>query len=219
MTEFDRTDLNRISRLPKRGHYDRETVYGILDEALICHVAFVEDGQPYVIPTLHARSGDDLLLHGASTSRMLLHAAAGHPLSIGVTLVDGIVLARSIFHHSINYRSVVLFGQGGLVEEPEAKLAALAAFSERLLPGRWADSRQPNPVEMKATAVIRIPIEMASAKVRVGPPGDDEEDVALPHWAGVLPLRQAVGEPLPAPNLAEGIALPDYLQAFMAEHR
>ena len=164
-----------------------------------------------VIPTLHARDGDQILLHGATTSRLLRYAATGAPLCITVTLVDGLVLARSIFHHSINYRSAVLFGCGVLIEDEAAKLAALARFTEKLIPGRWDDARMPNAVELKATAVVAVTIESASAKIRTGPPKDDEEDYALSVWAGVLPLHQSVGEPLPDPAARTEIRVPDYI--------
>jgi nitroimidazol reductase NimA-like FMN-containing flavoprotein (pyridoxamine 5'-phosphate oxidase superfamily) len=212
---FPRTSQNTIKRLPQRGHYDRAIIYPILDAAFVCHVAFVQDGQPFIIPTLYARQDDSLLLHGATTSRMLRHAESGGALSIAVTLVDGIVLARSVFHHSINYRSVVAFGHGHLVDEPEAKAAALAAFTEKLLPGRWDDARSPNSNESKATAVIAVEIESASAKIRSGPPGDDEEDLALPVWAGVLPVTQHFGAPIPAPELSPEIPLPEYLRNYL----
>lgn len=217
MTQFERTDKNRVRRVPQRGHYDRETVYAIVDAALICHVGFVQDGQPFVIPTLHARRGDELLLHGASTSRLMQLAAAGAPLCVTVTHVDGIVLARSVFHHSINYRSAVLFGEGRAVTDPDEKMAALAAFTERLIPGRWQDARPPNETELKATAVIALPIETASAKIRTGPPGDDEADYARDTWAGVLPLAVHAGPLQPDPLLADGIPVPDYLQKMVTD--
>lgn len=200
--------------MPKRGHYDRETVHAIIDEALVCHVAFVSDGVPTVIPTLHARRGDELLLHGARTSRMLQHVAAGNPISVAITLLDGIVLARSVFHHSMNYRSVVLHGIGRLVESNEEKLAALEAFAEHIARGRWADARQPSRKELKATTVIAVPIEVAAAKVRTGPPLDDDEDYALPIWAGVLPLKQGAGTPIPDPKLDHDVRVPTYVRKY-----
>lgn len=215
--QFARTDLNTVKRLPKRGAYDKATIYEILDAGLLCHVAFVDEGQPIMIPTLYARDEDTVLLHGASTSRMLQLAAEGVPLCISVTHIDGLVLARSVFHHSVNYRSAVLFGTGQIVTDPVLKMAALQRFTEKLLPGRWADARPPAPNELKATMVIAVTIDSASAKIRTGDPGDDEADVTLPTWAGVLPLVQQVGDPIPAPNLAAEIAFPDYLAAFIAE--
>lgn len=218
MSHFERTPRNQVRRLPKRGQYDAETIYAIIDGALICHVAFVQDGQPFIIPTLHVRDGDTLLLHGATTSRMMQHLAAGHPITAAVTLVDGIVLARSVFNHSMNYRSAVLFGHGAAIDDPGAKLAALERFTERLMPGRWNDARQPNEQELKATAVVRVTIESASAKVRGGPPGDDADDLALPVWAGVVPMFQGLGKPERAPDLHQDIDAPGYLAAFLATH-
>jgi nitroimidazol reductase NimA-like FMN-containing flavoprotein (pyridoxamine 5'-phosphate oxidase superfamily) len=216
---FERTKRNRVVRMPERGHYDRESVYGIIDEALLCHVGFAQEGQPFVIPTLHARLGDRLLLHGATTSRMLKHLQAGNPVCVTMTIADGLVLARSVFHHSINYRSVVLFGQGTLITDPDEKMSALAAFTDRLMPGRWDDAREPNRKEFKATSVVAIPIDSASAKVRVGPPKDDEEDLGLPVWAGVVPIRQVVDVPQPAPDLRDGVAVPGYIEEYVAQRR
>ena len=216
---FAKSRRNKVVRMPERGQYDKESVYGIVDEALLCHVGFVQDGQPFVIPTLHARMGDKLLLHGATTSRMLKHVQAGNPVCITITIADGLVLARSVFHHSINYRSVVLFGQGALITDPDEKMNALAAFTERLMPRRWDDAREPNRKEFKATSVVAIPIASASAKVRVGPPKDDDEDLGLPVWAGVVPIRQVVGEPVDAPDLREGVAVPGYVAEYVAKRR
>ena len=217
MSDFNKTGINRVRRVPDRGYYDKETVYGIVDDALICHVGFVQEGRPFVIPTLHARRGDEILLHGATTSRLMLHVQAGHDICLTVTHVDGIVLARSVFHHSLNYRSAVLFGQGYLVEGEEATMAALEQFTERLMPGRWADARRPNRNELKATAVIAMPIEIASAKVRSGPPGDIEKDYNLPVWAGVLPMAQEIGLPEADGRLAEDILLPNYVVEYISE--
>src|SRR5574342_54975 len=165
MTDFTRTDRNRIKRLPKRGQYDRATIYRILDAALICHVGFVEKRQPYVIPINFARMGDNIVLHGAKASRLLRHIEAGHPICVEATIVDGLVLARSVFHHSVNYRSVVVFGKGRLIEDEQEKLAALQAVTEHLIPGRWQEARLPNRKELNATSVVSIKIEEASAKV------------------------------------------------------
>lgn len=214
MTEFPQTAQNRVRRMPTRGAYDKATIYPIVDEALICHVGLMEEEQPVVIPTLHARDGDQILLHGATTSRLLRYAATGAPLCITVTHVDGLVLARSIFHHSINYRSAVLFGRGTLIEGDAAKLTALARFTEKLIPGRWDDARMPNAVELKATAVVAVTIESASAKIRTGPPKDDEEDYALAVWAGVLPLHQSVGDLQPDERLDPAVAVPGYLRGY-----
>ena len=190
MTDYTKTEKNNIKRLPKRGHYDRQTIYQILDEALICHVGFTVDGQPYVIPINFARIDDTIVLHGAKASRLLKHVEAGHPICVEATIVDGLVLARSVFHHSVNYRSVVVFGTGRLVTDAQEKLAALEAVTEHLIPGRWQEARLPNQKELNATSVVSIRMDEASAKVRVGPPVDEAEDYTLPVWAGVLPLQE-----------------------------
>ena len=214
MTEFARTERTRIRRLPARGHYDRQTVYRILDEALICHVGFAHEGQPYVIPINFARLGDTVVLHGARASRLLKHIAAGNPVCVEATILDGLVLARAVFHHSVNYRSVVLFGKGRLVESDQEKMAALEAVTEHLIPGRWREARLPNRKELDATSVVSIPIEAASAKVRLGPPIDDEEDYDLPVWAGVLPLQERASTPLRDERQTEEIRLPAYLTDY-----
>ena len=211
---FPKTARNKVKRMPERGHYDAATIYPIVDAALICHVGFVLEDQPFVIPTLHARQDDTILLHGAKGSRLLRHIQSGGTVCITITHVDGIVLARSVFHHSINYRSAVLFGKGSVIEDEQAKLQALEAFTERLIPGRWQDARTPNAVEVKQTTVIAVQIESASAKLRTGPPGDEAEDYDLPVWAGVLPLRQIAGAPLADPQLRPGVELPDYIRDF-----
>ena len=192
-----KTPRTKLRRLPKRGAHDRATIDVILDEALISHIGFVHDGRPAVIPTLHARLGDDVLIHGSAASRMLRALADGIDLCLTATLIDGLVLARSAFHHSVNYRSVVLYGQATLVTEPDEKEAALEAFTDRLVPGRWAEVRWPTRKELKATTVLTLPIEEGSAKVRTGPPIDDEPDYALDVWAGVVPLSLVQGEPVP----------------------
>jgi uncharacterized protein len=191
-----KTPRTKLRRLPKRGAHDRPTIDAILDEALISHVGFVFDGRPAVIPTLHARIGDEVLIHGSAASRMLRRLADGVDVCLTATLIDGLVLARSAFHHSVNYRSVVLYGKARLVTEPDEKEAALEAFTERLLPGRWADVRWPTRKELKATSVLTLPIAEGSAKVRNGPPIDDEPDYALDVWAGVVPLTLTRGEPV-----------------------
>lgn len=212
LASFEKTKLNTVKRMPERGRYDRETIYPILDAALICHVGFIQDGQPFVIPTIHARHGDSIFLHGAKASRMLKHIAKGEPVCVTVTHLDGLVLARSVFHHSMNYRSATIFGRGQLIEDEAEKLAALAVITEHLMPGRWADARQPTPLELNATTVVELFIESASAKIRNGPPSDDEEDYALPVWAGVLPLRAQWLAPEEDARLRAGIELPSYLQ-------
>lgn len=214
MTHFIKTEKNRIRRLPKRGQYDREAIYHILDEALICHVGFVENRQPYVIPINFARVGDAIVLHGAKTSRLLRHVAAGHPVCVEAAIVDGLVLARSVFHHSVNYRSVVLFGTGCAIEEEEEKLAALRAITDHLIPGRWEETRPPNRKELKATSIVSIEIDEASAKVRMGPPADDEEDYTLPVWAGILPLHLTPSVPIREERVAENIPLPEYISGY-----
>ena len=211
METFPKTNLNKVRRVPQRGHYDKETIYAIVDNALICHVGLVENGRPFVIPTIHARQDDNILLHGATTSRMLKHIASGNDICITVTHLDGLVLARSVFHHSMNYRSAVLFGKGHLIEDPNAKMEALKVFTEKLIPGRWDDARIPNANEAKATHIVSIPIESASAKIRTGGPGDDDEDYALDIWAGVLPMHTTFGELTADDRLKAGVAVPDYL--------
>ena len=202
------TDRTRVRREPQRGRYDRETIDAILDAGLVCHLGFVQDGQPYVIPTGYGRAGDDLYLHGSAASRLVRTLAEGVPVCVTVTLLDGLVLARSAYHHSMNYRSVVVLGRAVEVTEERERLSALEIISEHIVRGRWADIRPPNPLELKATRVLWLPIEEASAKVRTGPPVDDEEDYGLPCWAGVLPFRIEVGPPLADPRLAAGIAPP-----------
>lgn len=214
MPQYPITARNRVRRMPKRGHYDRKTVHAIIDEALVCHVAFAVNGVPAVIPTLHARLGDSLLLHGARTSRLLRHVGAGNPVSVAMTLLDGIVLARSVFHHSMNYRSVVLHGTGTLLESEAEKLAALEAFAEHIARGRWADARTPTRKELKATSVVSIPIETAAAKIRTGPPMDDDEDYSLPIWAGVLPLTLQPGVAIADPRLVGGVDVPAYVRRY-----
>jgi nitroimidazol reductase NimA-like FMN-containing flavoprotein (pyridoxamine 5'-phosphate oxidase superfamily) len=214
MSDFAKTKKNSIKRLPKRGHYDRETIYRILDEALICHVGFVESGQPFVIPINFARLRDTIVLHGAKASRLLKHIAAGHPVCVEATVVDSLVLARSVFHHSVNYRSVILFGAGRLVEDEHEKLAALEAVTEHLIPGRWREARRPNEKELNATSVVSIAIDEASAKVRVGPPVDEEEDYDLPVWAGILPLQDKPSVPIRDELQSEDIPLPEYIAGY-----
>lgn len=208
------TDRTRVRRVPQRGAYERETIEAILDETLISHVGFVHDGQPVVIPTLHARLGDRLYLHGSAASRMLSTLQKGVPVCATATLVDGLVLARSAFHHSVNYRSVVVFGTATLMEPGEETVKVLELFTERLVPGRWADVRPPTRQELKGTKVLSLPLDEASAKVRTGPPIDEDEDYDLPVWAGVLPLATEVAEPQPDPRLDPAIETPGYVAAW-----
>jgi nitroimidazol reductase NimA-like FMN-containing flavoprotein (pyridoxamine 5'-phosphate oxidase superfamily) len=204
------SDRTRVRRVPQRGQYDRETVEAILDQTLISHIGFVHDGHPVVIPTLHARLGDRLYLHGSAASRMLRTLEGGAPVCATATLVDGLVLARSAFHHSVNYRSVVVFGQARLLE-PEQRLGALELFTEKLVPGRWPEVRSPTRQELKGTKVFELPLDEVSAKVRTGPPIDEDEDYELPVWAGVLPLRTVVDPPQPDPRLDPGIETPGHV--------
>lgn len=204
------TSRTRVVREPQRAVYDLDVVNRILDEGFICHVGFVIDGQPFVIPTSYGRHEDVLYIHGSAASRMLRNASGGIPVCVTVTLLDGLVLARSIFNHSMNYRSVVVLGTATAIEDGERKLAALRLLSEHLVPGRWEDARQPNEKELKATTVIQVPIQEFSAKVREGPVIDDEEDYAFPVWAGVLPLNTIVGDPIADSRLLEGIEVPEY---------
>lgn len=210
MSSYDKTSRTTLKRLPARGFYDRDLVHGILDEGFICHVGFVVDDQPIVIPTGYGRIGDKLYIHGSQASRMLRTLKTGIAVCVTVTLVDGLVLARSAFHHSINYRSVVIFGNATLVEDLEEKSAALLAFSEHVIRGRWQDVREPTEQELKATTVLVLPLKEVSAKVRTGPPIDDEEDYQLPVWAGVIPLRIVAAQPIADPRLPNEIATPDY---------
>lgn len=209
----------RVVREPHRGVYDRKVAYEILDEGFLCHVGFVVDGQPFVIPTGYGRSGDDLYIHGSMASRMLRNLNQGVPACVTVTLVDGLVLARSIFNHSMNYRSVVVLGTAVAVEDRQEKLAALQAISEHILPGRWAEAREPNEQELKATLVLRLPMAEFSAKVRQGPPIDDEEDYAFPTWAGVIPLEVVAGKPVDDARLMAGQAVPGYAANYSRSRR
>ena len=215
--DFPQTERTTLKRLPKRGAYDRQLVYGILDEGFICHVGFTVERQPFVIPTGYARVDEQLFIHGSQVSRMLRTLSSGIDVCVAVTLVDGLVLARSAFHHSINYRSVVMFGRARIVDDREAKLAALLAFSEQVIPGRWNDVREPTEQELKATTVLALPLVEVSAKVRTGPPIDDDEDYALNVWAGVLPLRIAAGAPVSDPRLPETIEPPSYTLKYSRE--
>lgn len=208
------TPRTKLKRLPKRGHFDRETINAILDEAFICHVGFVVDGQPYVIPTGYARVENDLYIHGSAASRMLRRLADGVEVCVTVTLLDGLVLARSAFHHSMNYRSVVVLGKAVLVDDRDEKYAALKALSEHFVPGRWEDVRWPTELELKGTTVLRLGIHEASAKIRTGDPLDDEEDYSMNVWAGVLPMHIAVGSPLADAKLAKDVAVPSYISSY-----
>ena len=209
----------RVRRLPQRGVYDRAAVHAILDEALVCHVGFVVDGQPYVIPTIHARVGDVLYVHGSAASRMLRTLREGVPVAVTATLVDGLVMARSAFHHSMNYRSVIALGTGSEVCDPAEKRAALDAIVEHVAPGRSAEVRPPSELEMKATLVLKLPLDEVSAKVRSGPPIDDEEDYALGCWAGVIPLALQPRAPVPDPRRAPGIEPSEAIRRWSSRAR
>ena len=211
---FSPTSRTQIKRLPQRGEYDRQTIYDILDEGLICQVGFVVEGQPFVIPTAYGRVGDRLYIHGSPASRMLRTLKEGVNVCVTVTLLDGLVLARSAFHHSMNYRSVVVFGQATLVEDAEEKLEALKAFTEHVMRDRWAQVRPPNRQELAGTLVLALPLTEASAKIRSGAPADDEADYELPVWAGELPLRLTTLEPVADPRLATGTVLPTHVQNY-----
>jgi len=207
------TPRTTVRRLPTRGVYDAETIAAILDEGFVCHVGFVAEGQPFVIPTIYGRRGSRLYLHGSAVSRLLKTLAGGVPVCVTVTLVDGLVLARSVFNHSMNYRSVVVLGKA-VVVEGEEKVAALETIAEHVAPGRWKEARGPSANELKATLVLSLPLDEASAKVRTGPPEDEDEDYGLPHWAGVLPLALAAGNPIADPRLPAGTALPPSVRGW-----
>ena len=213
------TDRTRLRRLPKRGSFEHDTINAILDEAFICHVGFVARGQPYVIPTGFARIGNDLYVHGSAASRMLRSIAEGIDVCVTVTLIDGLVLARSAFHHSMNYRSVVILGKAEMVTEPEEKNNALEAFTNHVVPGRWADVRWPTELELKATTVLRLPITEASSKIRTGDPIDDNEDYSMDVWAGVLPLTLTPGSPVADAKLKENIEVPKYVTSYARRER
>jgi uncharacterized protein len=208
------TERTRVVREAHRGAYDRESIYKILDEGFVCHVGFSVDGQPYVIPTLFARVGDAIYFHGSAASRMLRNVSDGIPVCVTVTLTDGFVLARSVFNHSMNYRSVMALGKATLVDAPEEKLRALHDFTEKIIPGRWNDVRQPNEKELKATSILRLSLAEVSAKTRVGPPEDDAPDYAIPVWAGVIPLSLAPGAPIRDEKCDPSIPTPAYAAQY-----
>lgn len=215
MEELQPTERTRLKRMPQRGSFEREIVYQIIDKALFCHVGFVHDGAPFVVPTLHVRIGARLYVHGSAASRMLRTAAGGVPLCVTVTHVDGLILARSAFHHSINYRSAVILGTAQEVTDQDTKLRVLHALVEHVVPGRWQDARPPHPKELAATSVLGLPITEASAKIRPGGPNDDEEDYALPIWAGVIPLKMTTGAPVADARLTGGVEVPAYVAGYL----
>ncbi|HXG18588.1 MAG TPA: pyridoxamine 5'-phosphate oxidase family protein [Methylomirabilota bacterium] len=214
MAQFTPTERTTLHRRPARGSYDRATVAAILDEGLYCHIGFVVDAQPYVLPTIHARVENQLYIHGSSASRMLRTLKTGAPICVTVTILDGLVLARSAFHHSMNYRSVVVLGTAHEATDPREKYDALKAIVEHVAPHRWDDVRWPNEQELKATSVLRLPLEEVSAKIRTGPPLDDEEDYQLSCWAGELPLRLTPQPPIADPRLSPGINAPAYIYDY-----
>ena len=219
MEQLTPTQRTTIKRIPKRGNYERETVYEILDEGLVCHVGFVVDNQPFVIPTAYGRIEDKLYIHGSPASRMLRSLQGGIQVCLTVTLIDGLVLARSAFHHSMNYRSVVVFGTAEVVSDTEEKLQALYAFTEHVIPGRWEEVHQPNHNELAGTLVLALPLCEASAKVRTGAPLDDEADYSLPVWAGEIPLRVVADTPINDSRLHPGIVPPPHVQNYNRQKR
>ncbi len=212
--DLSRTPRTNLKRLPKRGSHEREVIDRILDEGFICHVGFVVDGQPFAIPTGYARVEDNLIVHGSQASRMLRALGQGIDVCVTVTLIDGLVLARSAFHHSMNYRSVLIFGRAKMIEDRDQKLQALVALSEHMISGRWKDVREPNEDELKQTTVLSLPIEEGSAKIRTGPPLDDEEDYEMSVWAGVVPLKLTAGLPEPDPRLPLDVDPPPYASSY-----
>ncbi len=214
MTQTTPTARTQVRRLPDRGRYDSETIYKILDEGFLCHVGFVVDGQPFVIPTGYARVGDAIYLHGSAASRMLRTLAGGVQVCVTVTLVDGLVLARSAFHHSMNYRSVVILGTAHAIEDPAEKTRALEAFTNHIMPGRWDAVRPVRDAEVKATTVLKLPLKEMSAKIRTGPPKDEPEDYELPIWAGVLPLALKAGDPIADAKLPDEAVMPAILKTY-----
>jgi uncharacterized protein len=213
--DFTPTGRSKVRRLPKQGSYERDAIYKILDEGLICYVGFVVEGQPFVIPTAYARIADRIYIHGSPISRMMRSLSSGIEVCITVTLLDGLVLARSAFHHSMNYRSVMIFGTATVISELEHKMMALQAFSDQIAPERWADVRQPNSNELEATVVLGLPLVEASAKVRTGPPTDEREDYNLPIWAGEIPLRLVADSPISDVSLLTGIEPPIYVSSYL----
>lgn len=219
MTSTNRSERTKVKRIPSRGHYDRETIHAILDDAFLCYVGFAVDGQPYVIPTGYGRVGDDIYIHGSAASRMLRNLSEGIDVCVTVTILDGLVLARSAFHHSMNYRSVVILGKAELVTDKAEKNAALFAISEQIIAGRWNAVRPPTPKELKATSVLRLPINEASAKIRTGPPVDDDEDYALDVWAGVIPMSLTSGQSIADERLSTGIDVPEHVTSYKRASR
>jgi uncharacterized protein len=211
---FPVSERTRLVREAHRAVYDRNAIYKVLDEGLVCHVGFPVDGQPFVIPTMFARIGDFIYFHGSAASRMLRGLGSGLPVCVTVTLSDGLVLARSVFNHSMNYRSVVALGQATRIDDPAEKRSALRAFTEKLIPGRWSDARQPNEKELKATSILKLPLTEVSAKIRTGPVEDEEEDYMFPVWAGIIPLQIVAGVPERDARCHPSIPTPSYASRF-----
>ena len=216
MPNYEKSKRNTVKRVPKRGYYDKATIYEVLDAGVIAHVGFVMDGQPFVIPTLFGRDGDDIYLHGATKSRMVQSLEQGIPVCITVTHLDGLVLARSLFHHSANYRSAVVFGTAKLVSDRE-KEAALKVISDHLIPGRWEEARLPNNQELKATSILKLTIEEGSAKIRIGGPKDDPEDYNLPIWAGVIPITRQLETPIVDEDMRPEVSIPESVKRMVGE--
>ena len=213
MKTYPISNRNRVKRISNKSDYSKETVHAIIDEALFCHLGIIHDGKPVVIPTIHARMGDHIVFHGSNASR-LLKISNNNEICVTITLLDGLVMARSLFNSSMNYRSAVIFGKGEIIKDHNERMAAFKSITDHIAPGRWDDARQPNNSELKQTSVVRMPIDEASAKISVGPPDDEDEDYALDYWAGVIPINQTYGEPESDPILQEGITIPVYLKNY-----
>lgn len=216
---YDVTDTNQVKRVAKRGVYDHETIFQVIDAAWIGHVGILNahNNGVAVIPMLHARMEDSLVFHGANSSRLMKHLASGQPVSVSFGMLDGLVLAKSLFHHSMNYRSAVVFGSGQLISDKAEVLKALKAISDKTMPGRWDDARRPNEKELAATAVVKLKIESASAKIRTGDPMDDDADLELQVWSGIVPIRSSAGSPISDANSSK-VAAPDYIEPFMKRY-
>ncbi len=213
MKSYKITNRNKVKRISNKADYRKETIHAIIDEALFCHLGIIHDGKPVVIPTIHARMGDHIVFHGSNASR-LLKISNNNEICVTITLLDGLVMARSLFNSSMNYRSAVIFGKGEIIKDHDERMAAFKSITDHIAPGRWDDARQPNNSELKQTSVVKMPIDEASAKISVGPPDDEDEDYALDYWAGVIPINQTYGEPESDPILQESITIPDYLKNY-----
>ena len=213
MKTYPISNRSRVKRISNNSDYSKETVHAIIDEALFCHLGIIHDGKPVVIPTIHARMGDHIVFDGSNASR-LLKISNNNEICVTITLLDGLVMARSLFNSSMNYRSAVIFGKGEIIKDHDERMAAFKSITDHIAPGRWDDARQPNNSELKQTSVVRMPIDEASAKISVGPPDDEDEDYALDYWAGVIPINQTYGEPESDPILQEGITIPGYLKNY-----